>query len=222
MKPVFLAFVVLLPWTLKRWCLTRFFGYSVHPTARIGFSWIFPLKLHVGPHAHIGHLTYVRPIDLLYLGAHAKIGSANWITGFNTKDRLPHFIDEPGRHAHLTLHEHSAITSRHLIDCTAGVTVNAFATVAGYRSQILTHAIDIVANKQSSAPVEIGRFSFIGTSTTILKGCVIAPFAVVGAGAVVAQSLEDEFTLYGGVPARPIKRINVHCSYFSRTDGTVV
>jgi hypothetical protein len=57
--------------------------------------------------------------------------------------------------------EHSAVTSRHYLDCTGGVTVGAFSTVAGARSTIFTHQVDITQSRQVWRPVRIGRLYWL-------------------------------------------------------------
>ena len=42
---------------------------------------------------------------------------------------------------------------------------------------------------------------------TVCPGVTIAPRIIVGAGAVVSKDLEKEGWLYGGVPAKPIKKL---------------
>ncbi len=54
------------------------------------------------------------------------------------------------------------------------------------------------------APVIIEDYVFIGPRAIILPGVKIKKGAVVGAGAVVTKDVE-EFTIVGGVPAKPIK-----------------
>jgi len=54
------------------------------------------------------------------------------------------------------------------------------------------------------APVIIEDYVFIGPRAIILPGVRIKKGAVVGAGAVVTKDVE-EFTIVGGVPAKPIK-----------------
>ena len=58
--------------------------------------------------------------------------------------------------------------------------------------------------KAVCAPVEIGDYVFIGPRAIILPGVKIKKGAIVGAGAVVTKDVE-EFSIVGGVPARPIK-----------------
>lgn len=55
-----------------------------------------------------------------------------------------------------------------------------------------------------SSPVFIEDYVFIGPRAIILPGVRIKKGAVVGAGAVVTKDVE-EFTIVGGVPAKPIK-----------------
>src|SRR3989344_21311 len=62
-------------------------------------------------------------------------------------------------------------------------------------------------------PVTIGDYVFIGPRAIILPGVTIKKGAVVGAGAVVTKDV-DEFTIVGGVPARPIgERQNKNTNY---------
>src|SRR5262249_4421833 len=57
MRVLLRAFLVMLPWPLKRPLLRLFYGYELHPTSRIGFAWVFPRRLVMQPHTRIGHLT---------------------------------------------------------------------------------------------------------------------------------------------------------------------
>lgn len=64
-----------------------------------------------------------------------------------------------------------------------------------------------------NAPVEIGDYVFIGPRSIILPGVKIGKGAIVAAGAVVTKNVED-FTIVGGVPAKPIgERKNKNPNY---------
>lgn len=58
-----------------------------------------------------------------------------------------------------------------------------------------------------SAPVRIGKGVWVGSNACILAGVTIGNYAVVAAGAVVTKDV-PAMTIVGGVPAKPLKRIN--------------
>lgn len=57
------------------------------------------------------------------------------------------------------------------------------------------------------APITLGRNVWVGSNATILKGVAIGDNAVVAAGAVVTKDVPAN-TVVGGVPAKPVKRID--------------
>jgi acetyltransferase-like isoleucine patch superfamily enzyme len=148
------------------------------------------------------------------------IGTLNWVTATPYGDPT-HFALETGRSPSLYVERHAAITSRHMIDCTDRVTIGAFAILAGWRSQILTHAIDFKMGRQTCAPVKIGRYSFVGTRCVLLKGSVLPDKSVLAAGSVLTRAMSEEGTLYGGSPAAALRAIDTQGKYFTREDGFV-
>jgi acetyltransferase-like isoleucine patch superfamily enzyme len=210
-----------LPWEMRRSFLEKQFGYQIHPSCRIGFSWIFPTRLIMEEGSQIGTLTVCKNIALLHVKAHASIGNGNWITGFPLGSS-PHFAHEQDRQPQLIVGEHSAITHRHLIDCTNSVTIGKFTTMAGFQSQILTHSIDLEKNRQSSAPVRIGDYCFVGTNCVLLADSVLPDFCVLGAKSLLNKAFSESHQLYGGVPARAIEKLSPDFEYFRRTKGFVI
>jgi len=168
----------------------------------------------------VGHLTVIKGLALLRLADNSRIGNLNWITGF-PKHLRTSFSEEVGRNPSLLINRHASITHRHLIDCTDQVSIGSFTTFAGWNSQILTHSIDIENCRQSCAPVNIGDYCFIGGRSTVLKGSCIDNFIVTAAGSVISNSLNRSYTLYGGVPCKPIKDIPQNAGYFIRKIGGV-
>jgi len=221
MRKVLMFLSFLLPWRLRRSFLEKQFGYQIHPSCRIGLSWINPTRLIMEEGCRIDHLTLCKGVDLLHLKAHSMIGRGNWITGFPLGPSR-HFAEEKERQPQLIVGEHSAITHRHFIDCTNSVTIGKFSTVAGLLSQIMTHSVDIAKNRQTSQPVRIGDYCFVGTNCVILGGSSLPNFCVVGAKSLVNKSFTESYQLYGGVPARPIEQLSPECKYFQRTEGFVV
>lgn len=58
------------------------------------------------------------------------------------------------------------------------------------------------------APVTIGDYVFIGPAALVMMGVTIGDRAVIGGGAVVLDDVAP-LTIVGGVPARPIGRVDV-------------
>lgn len=220
MKRFLALLAVLLPWRLRRMLLVSLFKYDIHPSARIGFAWVFPDHLKMAANAHIGNLTVCRGMQLLQLDEAAWLGNLNWITGFPAENRA-FFEGQADRRPELILKEHAAITNRHLIDCTDTVTIGKFTTFAGFRSQILTHSIDLPGCRQVAKPVSIGDYCFVGTGSIILAGAVLPNYSVLGAGSVLNKAYTDDHFLYAGNPARPVKPLSEELQYFTRTVGFV-
>ena len=221
MRAILRAILVLLPWSIRRPLLTMIFGYDLDPTSYIGWAWIYPRHLVMGSGSRIGHLTVAVHLDKVLLEAYATIGRGNWITGFPTGTESPHFQSETSRRAELIVEEHAAITNRHLIDCTSQVVIGRFATFAGFASQILSHSIDLEENRQASAPVSIGSYSFVGTNCVLLGGSTLPERSVLAAKSLLNKAHVDSGWLYGGVPSQAIKRVNADAAYFHREAGRV-
>lgn len=221
MKNLLLLISFLLPWRLRRSFLERRFGYQIHPTARIGFAWILPARLIMEEGTRIGTASVCKNLDLLHLKAHATVGRANWITGFPL-GQSRHFAHQTNRRPELIVGEHAAITNRHLLDCTNSVTIGRFTTFAGFHSQIISHSIDLQENRQSSEPVHVGDYCFVGTNCVLLGGSALPDFCVLGAKSLLNKAFTETYQLYGGVPARAIKPLSRDSKYFQRTEGFVV
>jgi hypothetical protein len=221
MKRLLMLLSIFLPAAARRSFLESQFGYKIHSTCRLGLCWLAPTRLVMEEGSEIGHLTVCKSIDLLHLKPYASIGRGNWITGFPLGPS-PHFAEEIDRRPELILGEHSAITHRHLIDCTNSVTVGRFTTMAGFQSQILTHSIDLKRNRQVSAPVRIGDYCFVGTNSVLLPGSALPNYSVLGAKSLLNRAFTDAYHLYGGVPAEPIKQLPADYGYFQRSQGFVV
>ncbi|MDT3404791.1 acyltransferase [Mucilaginibacter terrae] len=212
---------LILPWSLKRRALQKWFGYEIHPTAKLGLTWVFPHKLVMGPGARIDHFTAAVHLDYIELGKNASIGRSNWITGFSTHTESKHFKHQTNRKTELILGEEAAITKNHHIDCTSAIHIGRFSTIAGYNSQLLTHSIDVFENRQDSASITIGEYCFVGTNVVVLGGATLPAYSVLGAKSLLNRAYTETWMLYAGVPAKPIKQIPATAKYFTRTEGFV-
>lgn len=209
-------FVVVLPWRIKRFLLVKLYHYQIHPTARIGLSYIYPKHLIMEEGAYIGHLNVAIHLELIHMEKDCTISQKNWITGFPL-DNKTNFQDFPNRKPYLIMKKDSAITKQHLVDCTDTVTIGELTSVGGYVTQILSHSTSLQMNKQSCAPITIGHHCFVGTRSIILPGSILPNHSVLGAGAVLKKQFTEEYALYGGVPAKFIKKMDETYAFFSRT-----
>lgn len=211
----------LLPWPLRRRALNKWFGFSIHPSAKIGMAWVFPRKLVMAANSKIDHFTVAIHLDKIEMATNAKIGRGNWITGFTTGSNSKHFKHQPDRRPELLMGEWAAITKNHHIDCTNFIEIGRFSTVAGYQSQLLTHSINVIDNRQDSLPIYIGEYTFVGTNVVVLGGAKLPSYSVLGAKSLLNKSFDEEWGLYGGVPTKRISEIPRDAKYFSRADGFV-
>jgi acetyltransferase-like isoleucine patch superfamily enzyme len=221
LKLMLQAAVVIMPWGMKRWFLSRFFGYNLAPTARIGVSWVYPKRLVMGDGSRIGSLCTIIHLDEVVLKADSKMGRGNWVTGFPSGTRTPHFVHQTDRVSRLVLGEHAAVTKDHHIDCTSPVEIGAFTTVAGYQSQLLTHSIDLQESRQDSKPIKIGDYCLVGTNVVVLGGAELPSYSVLAAKSLLNKRQTEEWSLYAGVPAQKKAEIPKSAKYFSRVTGFI-
>ncbi|PWK89576.1 acetyltransferase-like isoleucine patch superfamily enzyme [Lentzea atacamensis] len=197
--------------------LLRALGHRVHPSAHLGICLVVNTgEIAVGEAAFVGHGNVFRRLRALRIGEDAVIGQLNW---FSIAPSLTPAKDGLG--GMLRLDDHAVITNRHYVDCSGGVWLARFASLVGVRSTVLTHSLDLRAGKQTTASVVLAEHAFVGTSSTIMPGTRMASRAVLAAGGVTALGGRYEpNTLYGGVPAKPIK--NIDGAYFHRARAWVV
>lgn len=213
--------VIFLPWPLKRHALQLFWKYSLHPSSCIGLSWIYPRSMILHQYARIGNFSVAVNLDYIEVGCSSTIDRNNWITGFPTQTSSIHFAHQKDRKAHFIIGAHSAITKGHHIDCTNTVNIGSYTIIAGYRSQFLSHSIDLYHNRQHSDPIVIGSHCFVGTSCVILGGSILPDYSVLGALSLLNKPHDQVQTLYTGNPAKPVRKLSPETLYFTRTTGFV-
>lgn len=209
------------PWPLRRVLLKRLLGFQLAADSRIGFSVIGASLVCLDSKSRIGHLNVFKGLNRLVLGEAATIGRGNWISAYPLGLRR-HFAHVPDRNPSLLLGPHSAVTNRHILDCTDCITVGDFATFGGFRSQVLTHSIDVLTGRQHCAPIAFGRYSFVGTGVLVLGGAELPASSVLAAGSVLTRAFQEPYGLYAGNPAQWKKALPVDAPYFTRTAGFVI
>lgn len=212
------------PWKVRRYLLTSIFSFEIASDARIGYSIILAKKVVMKSKARIGHLTFVKRIDELYMGESTSLGTKNWVTGFAVSERerngVGHFSHIQNRQCVLHIGDNSRITARHYFDCNGGIYIGKYVTIAGFESAFMTHSIDLRMNRQDAQPIYIGDYCFVSTRCTVIKGSALPPKSVLGACSLLNKKYTDS-GLYAGVNAKYIHALD-GCKYFERTDGFVI
>ncbi|HVX76003.1 MAG TPA: acyltransferase [Bradyrhizobium sp.] len=206
------------PSRIKVFVYRRVLNFDVASDARIGLSIILCRNLVLASGASIGHMNVIRGNMTLRMDVRSVIGQFNWITAGNSD---PRYFQGYDRHPELVLGEESSITSRHVLDCTDRIEIGRLTTIAGYRSSIITHGIDYRRATQSCGPIKLGDFCLIGSNAIILMGVTVANRSIVGAGAVLAKSIDQELGIWAGAPARRIRDLSGEEGYFTRQSGHI-
>lgn len=209
-----------MPWSIKRRLLSICLGYELDPSARIGMALVDVKRVRMGSGARIGAFTVIRNLEILELERDAKIGTFNWIFGMVANDEF-FALEKDTRRSRLAMGEGAALTSRHLVDCIDQVEIGKFTTVAGFRSQILTHSIDVHGNRQACLPVCIGSYCFVGTGAIMLPGAVLPNRSVLAAGSTLTNAFDAEDSIYAGNPAILRRSLKDSSAYFSRREARV-
>jgi len=220
-KIIFMVSTFCLPSRIKVFLYNRILGWELEATVTIGLSLILCDKLVMERGSNIGNLTVIKGIAKLCIEENGSLGSLNWVTGFPLGESK-HFDKDIERKPLLHIKKHAAITSRHLIDCTDSVIIGEYSTFAGFRSQILSHSINLKESRQRCKPVIIGSYCFVGTGCIFLPGSSLPNNSILAAGSVLTNYAFEEGCLYGGVPAKKIKNIDLaEYKYMHRKVGFV-
>jgi len=207
-----------LPLTLKRHLGRILYGWEIDPTARIGMSVIRVRHLSMGPGTFIGSRNIITDLDELRMARGASIGVRNRITGWWWSRDPTQLL--PNREAALILGEGASISADHYLDCIDRIELGAYAGIAGFRSTVLTHTLDLVRDRYTSAPVEIADHSAILSGCMVMPGTRIPSRSIVSAGSVVTTALTTELTFYRGNPAEPIRSLPPTLRFFRRGETT--
>lgn len=215
-QPVVIVFTSLfMSGERRQTILRKMFGHEVHPSARIGINFISVEYLYMAEGSGIASLTLIRGLRQCILHEEVDIGRFNWITAIPLGDTA-FFTKVEDRDPSLEIKFGSVILHRHIVDCNAKVTIGELSGLAGYRSTVLTHGVDIVTNSQTAVPVTIGDRTMVGSNCVLLGGTVIPDYSILSAGST-ARNAFTEPGLYSGVPAKRVADLPQDAAFFHRT-----
>ncbi len=215
-KLVFLALFAAFPSFLKCFCYRFFFGYKIGKRVKIGFSLLDAKDCVIDDDVSIGHLNAFIGIKKLSIGEHTRIGHLNIFRGgdevrlgryteiirLNEINSIPDPVIVTPAEPVFILGDGSVITTSHKIDFTDRVEFGKRVILGGRNSSLWTH------NRQSTKPIIIGDYSYIGSEIRIAPGGEIPPKCIVGIGSVITKKFETEYQLIAGVPAKAIKELD--------------
>lgn len=212
LRPLLTSACWLLPPGPVKNALLRRLGHRVHRSARLGICLVHRVALFdIGADAVVGHGNVFRGLRAVVVGVDAIIGQFNW---FSTAPSLT--LPEDGRAGVLRLADHAVLTNRHYADCSGGLRLDEFASLGGVRCTVLSHTVDLNTGRQTVAEVSLAEDAFVCTNSVMMAGTTLAARTVLAPGSVTAVGgAYDRHTLYGGVPAKPIRAIDG--AYFHRS-----
>jgi serine acetyltransferase len=213
-QPLVILFTSRFPGELRQKILRRMFGHEVHPSARIGLSFISVEHLYMAEGSGIASLTLIRGLRNCELHEEVDIGRFNWITAIPLGGEFFQKVED--RDPSLVIGRGSVILHRHIVDCNAKVTMGELSGLAGYRTTLLTHGVDIRENAQTARPVTIGDRTMVASNCVLLGGAEIPSYSVVAAGSTVNARFEEP-GLYSGVPAKRVADLPEDAKFFHRT-----
>jgi acetyltransferase-like isoleucine patch superfamily enzyme len=212
-----LLFIAFMPSFLKRPAYRCLFGYRIGKRVRIGFSVIDARECEIQDDVSIGHLNLVIQVQRLHLGDHVRIGHLNVIRGgdevrigryaeimrLNVINSIPEPEIVNPADPRFILGAGSVVVAGHKIDFTDRVEIGRRTILGGRNSSLWTH------NRQRTRPVCIGSLSYLGSEIRISPGGVVPSRCIVGIGSVISGGLTDENWIIAGVPAKPIRPLDL-------------
>jgi carbonic anhydrase/acetyltransferase-like protein (isoleucine patch superfamily) len=208
-----LAVIAVLPGFVKKPLYRSLFGYRIGRGVRIGLVILDAEAVELGDGTEIGHLNLITRVGSFITGKSVRIGSLNIIRGgervrlgdyaevmrLNVLNAIPDHDCTTSPASRLEIGRGAVVVSGHRIDFTDQVTIGRNVIIGGRNSSLWTH------NRQSTAPIEIGDFCYLGSEVRLAPGARLAERSILGLGSVLAGAIDTPGSLVGGVPARIIR-----------------
>ena len=223
MQLVWALLVCYLPSPLARRVARVALRWDIHPTAYLGRSMIRVGHVSMGPRTSIGPRNNIRGLAELRMAEDSNIATRNSITAFPKAAELSQdvFAQSPNREPVLILGVGAKVTDNHEIDCSDRVELGRHAALAGFGSQVLTHSLNLVTDRQTTGAVVLGDHCAVMSGCILQSGTNVPARAIISAGSVVTTRLTTEQALYRGNPAELVRELPDHLAYFHRGEDSV-
>lgn len=183
----------------RRTLYRKLLGYSIAPSAHIASCVLLDVDhADLGPGTKIGRFNRISGPFRIRLAQRATLGGRNTIVcGAYAADakRQSH-----GYQRRCDFGVDSLVTTHHFIDTAGGFTLGDRSWLAGRGTQVWTHGAGDVGE------VTIGQDVYVGAGTRFAPGTVVPNDCIVGMGAVLRGTYDEQRCLLAGVPARVVRR----------------
>lgn len=191
--------------SLKRWAL-RILGNDIAEDAIIAPQ----LVLGCGPFS-IGSGAIIERFNIFRNMARVQMDSKTLIGSWNQFTAAPEYQQYSDRVGLLWMKELSFVTNRHYLDCSGQVLLGPYSAIAGIKSVIQSHELDVSLNQTTVGRVVFGENSLSTTACVLLKDSYLPDRSMLAAGSVMVKAKDGgeplKPGLYGGTPARFIKEL---------------
>ena len=169
-------------------------------------------EVTIGDRVRIGHFNRFQRIPRLTVCDGAFIGNRNVFITAPAQYVASVRETNPG----LYVGEECYIIGPHFFDVHAPIRLGSSVTLAGRGSSFYTHGLDYRRACLAAEPVSIGENCYVGAHALFAPGASIASNTIVGMGAVVTKSFDEQYVLVAGSPARVMKKLDAQADWFTR------
>ncbi|MBA2416885.1 MAG: hypothetical protein H0V64_13575 [Geodermatophilaceae bacterium] len=187
--------------------LLTMLGHQIHPTAKIDPIILYKvLRIEIGARTHIWSGNLFKNLRGIRIGADGTMMRWNRVTAIPSFRRTGGA--DPETVGILSLGDQVLVTKGHALDCSGGFIMADWSAIAGRETLVYSHSYDPSTHELACAPTRIGVNAFIAARTTVAAGATLPDRSVLAMGGVLMPGATKTDTLYGGVPAKPVRDIS--------------
>lgn len=202
LKALVVLAVGLLPASRRKNGLLNRLGHEVHPRAHIAPILLLRVRrLRVGANTTLGYGNMLRGLRLAEFGTDTEVGPRN---DFRANRGRAEDAADPEMVGVLKIGDVVFISKKHVIDCSGGVVIGDWSGLSGRDVFIYSHSYDPQRDTRLMAPTRIGRSSMVASKTLLAMGSTLPDGSILAMGGLLMPGASKPFTIYGGVPAKPL------------------